>query len=221
MGEYHTIRKARTIKTVCKVGTCTDWRLVTRREAERLAIRDAGNGANFQAALREPSVLFRFPLLDTHAYSGCRCHEAGHEHGTPLHADVCYETTVDAIRARDREATWSFTVPLALARRVVTHEARWFSLAPADGACNVNVSVPCPCREDFSLQSSPIPDRVPVNIVGERYQDGAPVTVFACGWCNARFVADEGECEWLRQECLLWEAAAKLFAPLRSATLAS
>ena len=70
------------------------------------------------------------------------------------------------------------------------HDAKWHSINSA-GAYNVNVRVPCPVAIDRDIyQTSPIPERHPVEIVAQKPVGGELWTVLRCGWCGSMWRID-------------------------------
>jgi hypothetical protein len=162
MGEYATTRRPDgTIDTLCKVGTCDDWRYVRRAEAERLAVGDAGQGTDFPTALAEAGILYRFPWP----------WEDGEEHA------------VDLIAKRDMFKTYTFALPGAgFMADFIDHEDY---VVHKDAGTLV---MACPLSPAFlaaGLNTRDVP--AIVNVYGERYAAGTARTIFRCGFCQRPF----------------------------------
>jgi hypothetical protein len=166
MGEYHTIRTAEGgYDQLCKLGTMDDWRYVRRTEVEALTGVDAGRSTNLPHALKDPSILYRFPWPDEDAYAGDLAH----------------------INQRDMFRTFTLPVPQEWLAGL-EHTARWVSMGAANGGgtYNVNIAVPCPLSAAFTSQGLKNSGATPIlQIVGERTdRQGHTRTIFGCGYCE-------------------------------------
>jgi hypothetical protein len=175
MGEYHTRRNQDGGYTsICKVGTCDDWRYVRRSEVEAMAQHDAGEQTDMGWALNPgdngPAPIFRFPF----PYEDQK------------------EGRIEHIQQRNMFETIEFQAPAAI-MGLFEHQEMVKYLEPAGkNAWGANVWIPCPMTDKFTLRANPI--KPVLSIYGERYDDkGNPRTIFACAWCGSIFAITEDE----------------------------
>jgi hypothetical protein len=87
---------------------------------------------------------------------------------------------VDRMGKRDMFRTLTFPCKLD-----IDHDEKIVSVGPKDGGYNVNMWIPCPVAFKGKMSrggATPI-----ISIVGERYEDGKPRTIFSCGYCAKPF----------------------------------
>jgi hypothetical protein len=186
MGEYHSIRTGdNQYDQPCKLGTSDDWRYVRRTEAEQLALVDAGHGANIPRALKEPSILYRFPWPDEDAHAGDTHHIAG----------------------RDMFRTHTMPVAQAL-METLDHRSRWVSMGAANqgGSYTVNVAIPCPLSQEFRQGAFKNSGATPIlQILGERVDaHGHTRTIVGCGYCEQMYALDEDAIVTLQAVLRTW-----------------
>lgn len=175
MGEYATIATDDgDYKCVAKLGTCDDWRYTRREEAEAWESKDAGHQTNVKMTLNESGILYRFPFPDEDGQS----------------------VEDSEFQARDMFRT----VQIRMAKMDgIEHKEMVQSIEPKGGGYHLNVWIPCPRSDAFNLKSSGRGSDIAV-VIGERYDaDGNGRTIFACGYCGAKFSVDSAEIEELKE----------------------
>ena len=172
MGEHVRIGQ-----TIVKIGTCENMYYIGH--AEYLALLKAGrlhavpgNEQPTEYARMAEELTWRFPWPDEKPDGG--------------------------VTGPSREAFK--TVVIGMPKGVAVEHVTVSIAVNIKHAYNVNVRIACPSTPgEKTYTHSPIPDGTIAKVRGERYKDGKPYTVFACGYCDAAFVLNADELQVVRE----------------------
>lgn len=144
-----------------------DWRYVRYAECKAWQPRDAREGTDITAVMRDPSTLYRFPFPDEDVFL----------------VDGKFNWGVINERNMFRSVKFKYETDSDF-----KHGEKVVNLTPDGSGYQVNIWIPCPVVKPYPLKTSIGGAVALCNIWGDRYDEqGFGRTIFRCAWCEAPF----------------------------------